>query len=63
MWKCDNVKMCKCGDVEIWRYGNLKIKHMSYYEVLFEVQRTETFIEKKINDFFSKVQRTETTGS
>ncbi len=63
MWRCEDVKMWRFGNLEIWKFGNLKIKHMSCYEVLFEVQRTETFIEKKINDFFSKVQRTETTGS
>jgi hypothetical protein len=33
---------------------------LSCRDVLFEVQRTETFIEKKINEFFTKVQRTVT---
>ncbi len=36
------------------------VEPVPFHDVLFEVQRTETFIEKKINEFFFKVQRTET---
>jgi hypothetical protein len=36
------------------------VEPVSSHNVLFEVQRTETFIEKKINEFLTKVQRTET---
>ncbi len=36
------------------------VEPVSFHDVLFEVQRTETFIEREINEFFTKVQRTVT---
>jgi hypothetical protein len=58
--KIKNLHIFKSAHFQISLACLAVVEPVSFHDVLFEVQRTETFIEREINEFFTKVQRTVT---